>query len=64
MKLVCWKIGMVVELLKGRDEVIRSVVVDYVTNEKHNQIKRSINMLYPVETYRLTTYLIAFKEKR
>ena len=39
-----------VELLKGRDEVIRSAVVDHVANGKHNRIKHSINMLYAVET--------------
>ena len=40
-------------VVEGGDEVIRSAVVDYVTNGKHNQIKRSINMLYSVETSEL-----------
>ena len=43
-----WRVGKISELIKGRDERVRSVKV---TVAPHKVLHRALNMLYPLECY-------------
>ena len=44
-----WRLGRVAELITSKDKAIRAAVVRTVVNNKAVNIKRPVNMLYPVE---------------
>ena len=44
-----WRMGVVQEFVKSRDNKRRGAVVRYINNDKNCTIRRPINKLYPVE---------------
>ena len=44
-----WRLGRIVELIRGKDQNIRSAVVRVYNNGKTVNIRRPIKLLYPVE---------------
>ena len=44
-----WRLGRIVELIRGKDQNIRSAVVRVYNHDKTVNIRRPIKLLYPVE---------------